>query len=308
VVPAALAGGSEYLLDIVVRQTADRVVANPYAHPQPFYFHLLTYPFTGLPWSPVIIVAAVHAWRQRRRDAATFLASAFVTLVLLFSAISGKLVLYLLPMFPAAALLAAGAMTRGLRGVRSAVLAGAGLTAFVGFGFAVSPHFRAEMATEPLLVALGGAAMALPAVAAALFAVRTRAVHAHAVAALVASGAAFAAVTLPVGARVLEPFMSVYGVARTVADLEPGHGSGLVYQDRYPGLSLYADRQFAVISTPAALRYALAKGRWVVIEEKDLRRIPPELRLPIVETKRILHRRRVILLIRGASPSQAGRD
>ncbi len=300
VVPAALAGGGEYLKDILIRQTADRVVANPFAHPQPFYYHLVTYPFTGLPWSPVIIVAVVHAWRRRRRDAATFLASAFITLVLLFSAISGKLILYLLPVFPAAALLAADAVTRGLRGVRSATLVGAGLTTLVGIGFAVSPHFRTEMAAEPLLVAVGGAAMAVPGAVAVLFAARSGGAGARAIAALVATGAAFAAVTLPVGARALDPFMSVFGVARTVAELEPGHDSGLVYEDRYPGLSLYADRQFAVISTPAALRYALLQGRWVVIEEKDLRRMPPELRLPIVASQRILHRRRVILLIRGA--------
>ena len=298
-VPAAFAGGSGYLQDILIRQTADRVVANPFAHPQPFYFHLVTYPFTGLPWSPVIIVAAAHAWRRRHHDAPTFLAASIVTLVLLFSAISGKLILYLLPIFPAAALLAADALVRSLRGVRPALAVGAVLTGLVGIGFAVSQYFRAEMATEPWLVAAGGAAMAIPALAAAVLAARSAEIDSRAVASLIAAGVAFAAVTLPVATKVLDPFMSVYGVARTVAELEPGRDSGLVYEDRYPGLSLYADRQFAVLSTPAALRQALAGGRLVVIEEKDLRKIPPELRPPMVESKRILHRRRVILLVRG---------
>lgn len=298
-VPAALAGGREYLRDVLVRQTADRVTANPFAHPQPPYYHLVTYPFTGLPWSPVIIVAAFHALRRRRRDAATFLAVACVSLVLLFSAVSGKLILYLLPMFPAAALLAADALARHQRGVRPALVTGALLMTLVGAGFAVSPRFRVEMATEPWLVAAAGIALALPALVAAVLALRTAA-DARAVGALVCAGVAFAVVTLPAATRVLEPFMSVYGVARTVAESEPGNDSGYVYQDRYPGLSLYADRQFTVLSTPAALRYALAQGRWVVIEEKDLLKIPEAERPQVHESKRILHRRRVILLVRGS--------
>jgi 4-amino-4-deoxy-L-arabinose transferase-like glycosyltransferase len=302
IVPAGLAGGREYLLDIVVRQTADRVTSNPYAHPQPFYFHLVSYPFTGVPWSPVILLAAWTALRRRGREAATFLAIAVVATLLLFSAVSGKLVIYLLPLFPPAALLAADALLRELRGTRTAVAAGGALMALVGVGFAVSPQFRTEMASDPILVALGGAALAVPALTALVMAIRGRSAPMRWTAAVVLSGAAFAAVTLPVATRVLDPFMTVYGVARTVADLESGQDTGLVYQDRYPGLSLYADRPFAVLSTPAALRYALASGRWVVIEEKDLRRIPPEERPPVIETRRILHRRRVILLVRGDRP------
>jgi 4-amino-4-deoxy-L-arabinose transferase-like glycosyltransferase len=299
-VPAGIAGGHGYLREILVSQTAERIVASPYAHPQPFYFHLLTYPFTGLPWSPVVIVAAAHALRRRRCEAATFLALACVSLLLLFTAVGGKLVVYLLPMFPAALLLAADAVLRGLRGVRPAVIVGSGLMTVVGAVFALSPRFRIELAAEPWLVFAGGVAIAIPALLALVRAVRSATVGLRQIAPLVAAGAAFAAVTLPVATHALDPFMSVQGIARSVAEIEPGEAAGLVYGESYPGLSLYAGRSFTVVVTPEALHSALEAGRCVVIAEKDLRRIPGSLRPPTIETMRILHRRRVILLVRGA--------
>ncbi len=298
-VPAAHAAGGGYLQEILVSQTTDRVMASPYAHPEPFYFHFLTYPFTGLPWSPLVIVAAVHALRRRGRGAATFLALASLALLLMFTAVGGKLVLYLLPMFPAALLLAADAVLRGLRGVRPALTAGAALMAAVGAGFAFSSRFRVELAADPWLVAAGGAAVLLPALAALVRSVRAGDDSTRPLAPLVAAGAAFAAITLPVAGHALDPFMTVQSLAREVVELEPGHESGLVYGDRYPGLSLYADREFTLLPTPEELRSALAAGRCVVIAEKDLRRVPREVRPPTVVEARILHRRRVILLVRG---------
>lgn len=305
-VPAALAAGGAYLQDVVIRQTAERVTANAFAHPQPFYYHLVTYPITGLPWSPVVILGCVCALRRPGRDAATFLSLAVVTLLLLFSAVAGKLAIYLLPMFPVASLLAADALRRAVPGLRLALAAGGSVMAAAGIALAISPHLRAEMASAPWLVGISGAAVALPALLATLTTARgAAAAPAHAMAVLCVSGAVFSGLALPIVAEAIDPFMSTWALGRAVAEREPGRDEGLVYGDRYPGLSLYGARRFAMLASPQELDSALAAGRCVVISEKHLRLVSSTLSMPVVELARAPHRRRILLLVRGGGAPQS---
>jgi len=137
-VPAAISGGQAYLDEILFKQNVTRYAAS-WHHLRPWYYYLTTVPLDFLPWTLVVPGAAVVAWRQRdaRTRRAMVLAVAWaVTTVVFFSLSPGKRTVYVLPMFPALALLTA----LGLESLRSTwprlrwavagpVLAGAALLA-----------------------------------------------------------------------------------------------------------------------------------------------------------------------------------
>ncbi len=88
-------------------------------HARPFYYFAVQLPVDVLPWTPVMILAAVALWRERPRSkadsrmAALLLAWTLV-FVIFFSLSAGKRGLYLLPLFPGLAVLAALPLTRWL--------------------------------------------------------------------------------------------------------------------------------------------------------------------------------------------------
>ncbi|MBI5461762.1 MAG: glycosyltransferase family 39 protein [Gammaproteobacteria bacterium] len=111
--PAAQAGGEAYRNAIFWGQTAERVV-DSFAHKAPFWWYLPWLPVLLLPWSlwPPL-------WRAVRRmelkRSVRFLLCWAVPVLAILSAISGKQQKYLLPLFPALALLGAYALA-GLEG------------------------------------------------------------------------------------------------------------------------------------------------------------------------------------------------
>ena len=83
-------------------------MVNSFAHKEPFYYYLLKFPSDFLPWSVFIPAACIHFWRNRtRNNNILFPAAWFAATFLLFSLVSGKRSLYLLPLYPAAALIMA---------------------------------------------------------------------------------------------------------------------------------------------------------------------------------------------------------
>ncbi len=109
-IPAARSGGEAYAQAILWSQTADRMTSS-FAHQQPFWWYLPLLPLLLFPW-----IAWPALWRALRRMLnAPLDPGSRLTLVwsgaglLAFSAISGKQPHYLLPLFPALALLAARA-------------------------------------------------------------------------------------------------------------------------------------------------------------------------------------------------------
>lgn len=152
-VPAVVRHGTGYLYEAVVRQHLVRY-ARTWAHAAPWYYYLGEFPAGFSPWVVFLPGALVLAWRWRgagRAEAAGTTAAAagpggdparpwlypwlwFVTGFLLFSLASGKRGVYLLPLYPAAAVLVGacvhGALTGRIRrawvGVPLAVVGGAG--------------------------------------------------------------------------------------------------------------------------------------------------------------------------------------
>jgi 4-amino-4-deoxy-L-arabinose transferase-like glycosyltransferase len=102
-VPAALDGGPDYTRTILLRQNVGRVVAS-FSHAKPFYYYLKSFPPNFLPWI-VFLPQAVYLCVRRRTPQKLLPVVWFATIFVFFSIMSGKRGLYLLPLFPAAALL-----------------------------------------------------------------------------------------------------------------------------------------------------------------------------------------------------------
>lgn len=112
-VPAAIIGGAEYRDAIFIKQSTERMVKS-FAHRRPAYWFVWVLPLMLLPWT-----LWPRLWREGRglrpmlkhgtvRILLIWAGASFV----IFSAISGKQPHYLLPIFPALALLAAYLLTQ----------------------------------------------------------------------------------------------------------------------------------------------------------------------------------------------------
>jgi len=107
-IPALISGGREYAYELLILQTFGRAV-NSFAHQRPFYYYLETFSGTFLPWSFFLYSALIYYLRNRNETPrfVKFLVVWFASAFILFSAISGKLDIYLLPIYPAGAMLTA---------------------------------------------------------------------------------------------------------------------------------------------------------------------------------------------------------
>jgi 4-amino-4-deoxy-L-arabinose transferase-like glycosyltransferase len=108
-VPACILGGNEYTQNILFKQTVGRAV-DSYSHKQPFYYYLENFPADFNPWTIFIPSAVIFFWRKRKQGVALDLAFPLVWFAgtfIFFSLVSGKRNLYLMPLYPAAAILMA---------------------------------------------------------------------------------------------------------------------------------------------------------------------------------------------------------
>lgn len=141
--------GGWVAFDLVVTQSMGRAV-DSWAHQQPVWYYLERFPALFFPWFALIPLAVVQARRSDsdpRRFAALWLISIFV----LFSLISGKLDIYLLPAIVPAAVLLAGWTTDGGAGLRkaAAVTNAVMLAAVAVITLAASLFWRAMIEETP---------------------------------------------------------------------------------------------------------------------------------------------------------------
>jgi len=107
-IPACLTGGADYTRRILVQQTAGRFIGvGRHIHSQSIFFYLVRFPIGFLPWSLFLPSAFFHGMRRMRdcRREMTLLFLWFGFIFLFFSFSKGKKDTYLLPLYPAAALL-----------------------------------------------------------------------------------------------------------------------------------------------------------------------------------------------------------
>ena len=98
VLVAILNGHYEYVKIIIVEQIIARAV-NSFIHKEPFYYYVVVFPLVFYPWIPFLPRALFHL-ESSKKDAYALLLIWFVSGFVVISMISGKLFIYLLPLFP----------------------------------------------------------------------------------------------------------------------------------------------------------------------------------------------------------------
>jgi len=265
-VPAAFTVGADYLRELIVTQTAGRMVQS-FAHRQPFFYHLVTFPFTALPWSLIALVASVRTLRRRAGGGELFLAAVVVGLLVMFSMFSGKLVIYLLPAFPAVALLAAAALQRDARRCRVSLAAG-GVGLVLAGGVLLYRTLQGTWLIERQ--AATAAAAGLLCVAALLSAWRAaRARVPCNPAPLTLTGLLVTALVLPAAVLGANHAMSTRGIAEALARLEPDAEPFVVYGFRPYGAALLLGRPMTEVGSVEDVVLALRDGRCVAVSQRQ---------------------------------------
>jgi 4-amino-4-deoxy-L-arabinose transferase-like glycosyltransferase len=106
-VPAVAQGGLEYAQATLVHHSLERYV-RAWEHTAPWYFYLSAFPAEFLPWTlflPQALIAGAKLRRHQGREGWWFALCWLVTILGFFSISTGKRDIYILPAFPAAALL-----------------------------------------------------------------------------------------------------------------------------------------------------------------------------------------------------------
>jgi len=144
-------------------------VASDAPHAGPPWEHLVELPLLLFPSTLLVIAGLLHAWRAWRARLASEaglvrMAAWLAATLLVFSLIPPKRELYLLPVYPAAALIGARALAVAVsRAVlaRWIALGTSGALAWIGIGLAVAPFFAPLVRDSGPLLAAGGLALAL---------------------------------------------------------------------------------------------------------------------------------------------------
>ncbi|MCD6287772.1 MAG: glycosyltransferase family 39 protein [Candidatus Hydrogenedentes bacterium] len=167
--PAAAAGGKPYWQEILGLQIVGRL-HNSWSHSEPFYFYIENFPADALPWFVLIPAALVRYVKDatvRDRLFMKFIVAWFLTIFVVFSLISGKRNVYLLPLYPAFALFVGYyldyAISAGKPKVRELKLyLGLLFTAAVGAGIALAvlPAVT-DIPVRPALCFAGSAVLAV---------------------------------------------------------------------------------------------------------------------------------------------------
>jgi 4-amino-4-deoxy-L-arabinose transferase-like glycosyltransferase len=138
--PVTLKHGWQFINEFFIEHHFRRYLTNTYGHPQPFYFFIFIAIVGVLPWSCFLLsaVARLRSLKPRASESDSLMTFAWVWLFipLLFFSISGsKLPGYLLPVFPALAIILGSELERYLQGEQRRLLkTGAWLTALLVIG------------------------------------------------------------------------------------------------------------------------------------------------------------------------------
>lgn len=183
VVPLGLRGGREFLVEVFLRNTVGRFLADPNLvprtgrlgeHVEPFLFYVQRVPGNILPWLAIWAAALWSAFPRSRRHHLSprtyFLPLSFGLILLLLSFSAEKRMVYILPIFPITYLHAAlwldARVPRARRRVDRTLMAVLGLTFFlvgilgVGFPWVVMDRANLHWAAA-LLMSLGSLALSV---------------------------------------------------------------------------------------------------------------------------------------------------
>jgi 4-amino-4-deoxy-L-arabinose transferase-like glycosyltransferase len=272
--PFAARIGPDQAFRILTRQTVTRYV-DAWNGRQPFWFYVWRFPVGFFPWSillPWAVVAALLEFREPERRAGRFLLVWVTVILLFFSCSTGKRGVYIMPLYPAAALLVARLFTRDarralLQGTLTwAALAVTAAAAMVTIGARRAPELTgAAWGIGACLAAGGLAAPALVRAGRSIAAARAVAAT-MAVILLVATEAVFPHINRHLNLR---------GFAEQVRDrLSPGIPLATTEEKRDAWV-FYSGRFVEELDTrPRLLAYLSGGGRRdLLIEEEELREV-----------------------------------
>ena len=106
---ASIYGGKEYTYQILFKQNVGRF-ASSFAHKRPFYYYFINFPINFIPWSIFIPSIAIYLFSKEGRTKIRTISMPviwFCVVFIFFSIVSGKRDIYVLPLYPAAALITA---------------------------------------------------------------------------------------------------------------------------------------------------------------------------------------------------------
>lgn len=284
-----------YFHELIFKQNLERA-AGEYGHTKPFYYYLIHFPSEFMPWTPLWL-AILPAYRalSERRPALRRLLAAVAFVIVFFSLSASKRELYILPAYPAAALLIAIAWpalsARGaaffaryawsLLAIVAVALSGAGLADLV----------------HPPLIPFTGLALLAPGLAALVGAVVVRRVAlrrgAGSDALLLGFATALAAILIAVSTVVyaaVNPMKGPYAVARAADRLLAADDPIYVYRIHAEIMPLYAHRRGRALGSPAEVERTLrAQGHGLVVfDHRALPELPASLTNQVTRERFIL--------------------
>lgn len=257
-------------------------------HRKPIYYYFINFPADFLPWTPLLIPAAIAAWRHRRVRHSSIASSLGIwTLVvfIFFSFADTKRGLYLLPLYTPVALWLAHGLVEGERQETPAPW-GFGLVTTLYSGLLILTALSIPLAVywiQPDLV-LGTLpvvlTMALGSLAAYGAFRRSQLCGGSVWLAFMFLGFVISASAwvIPIINRYKSPRFFASQVKQEVRHEEPLS----IYADTMNAFNFYLEREvIPILSRPEELA-SLKNGdshRYFMIKEKDLRRIPDHLKL-----------------------------
>jgi 4-amino-4-deoxy-L-arabinose transferase-like glycosyltransferase len=109
--PACWVGGRDYIHWILFKQAVGTYVeGGKHFHPESFYFYFIRFPAESFPWIVFLPTAFIFGFKKgkEKREEFIFLSVWFIFIFLFFTLSIGKKDNYLLPLYPAAALMVGG--------------------------------------------------------------------------------------------------------------------------------------------------------------------------------------------------------
>jgi len=286
--------GPRYALWVLMHQNVERYVG-AWNSTHPVWYYLWRFPLGFFPWIvflPWGITQAFSAEERERRSAALFLATWIAAIFLFFSFSTGKRGVYIIPLYPAAAILVARLLTRAMESASAGageddagaparlrqalrVWACAAVVLAAGLPLAARRHY---IDLVPLAAVLG-AAFAAGAIAAAVLHARRR--TGAAVASLIGS----LVVVVLVSTEVLLPWANRRGNIRVFAEQVRAHllpdAPFATTEEKRDDWVYYTGRFAEQIDTPQAVVEYLSRDgpRDLLIEdevlgETDLKAVP----------------------------------
>jgi 4-amino-4-deoxy-L-arabinose transferase-like glycosyltransferase len=286
---AVLLTPAGFFADAVVENLAGRFFAGT-SHARPLYYYLYQLPADFLPWALLWPLAGLYAVRGLRssdegiRAPLRLLSAWFLTFLLFFSLSAGKRGLYLLPAFPALALICGAALDAAIsrRAVlpswlaRSLTALAVAIAAIAGIGLVTPetslpeiPSFRIPRSFSAVVLAI----------CASLLAYAWRRPPREQAIAVIAAVAAIELATF----TLLYPSFDSQKSPRPIAEqaqIVAGKGGAIgVFRNRalVAGIAYYADAEVVELSdsvdehvVSALRRFVAAGGRTVIARERDV--------------------------------------